>query len=85
MEIWEQTGNALGVQPYADGGFTGAAAANPVPGLVLGTTAKSSGDLSVNVENLNISNDTDEEALALRIGRMILQAAKRTAENSAFA
>lgn len=84
LEIWEQTGNALGVRQYADGGLTGSLAASPLPGLLLGAAPKGSGDLDVTVENLTIVNDTDEEALALRIGRMILQAAKRTSENSAL-
>lgn len=83
LEIWEQTGNALGVQAYADGGMTSSVAPSPLAGLLTGAAPQSGGGLTIENIDLSIVNDVDEEALALRIGRTILAAAKRTAENSA--
>lgn len=82
LEIWEETGNALGVRKYADGGLSGSVSANPLSGLVPVATPKSSGGLYATVENLTIVNDVDEDALALQIGRKILEAAKQASENS---
>lgn len=81
LEIWEQTGNALGVRQYANGGMTGSAIAAPFPGFVLGSP-QASGGITIGNVDLSIVNDVDEESLALRIGRTILEAAKRRAENS---
>ena len=83
LEIWEQTGNALGVQAYADGGMTSSVAPSPLAGLLAGAAPQGGGGLTIENIDLSIVNDVDEEALALRIGRTILAAAKRTAENSA--
>lgn len=83
LEIWEQTGNALGVQAYADGGMTSSVAPSPLAGLLTGAAPQGGGGLTIENIDLSIVNDVDEEALALRIGRTILAAAKRTAENSA--
>ena len=81
LERWEQTGNALGVRQYANGGMTGSAIAAPFPGFVLGSP-QASGGITIGNVDLSIVNDVDEESLALRIGRTILEAAKRRAENS---
>lgn len=83
LEIWEQTGNALGVQAYADGGMTSSVAPSPFASLLMGVAPHSGGGLTIGNIDLSIVNDVDEEALALRIGRTIVAAYKRATENSA--
>lgn len=83
LEIWEQTGNVLGVKQYAEGGMTASVAISPLSANAPAMSSKGSGDLNIGNIDVTVVNDTDEEALALRIGRMILAAINRTAENSA--
>ena len=61
--------------------MTSSAIAAPFPGFVLGSP-QASGGITIGNVDLSIVNDVDEESLALRIGRTILEAAKRRAENS---
>ncbi|SEO98620.1 phage tail tape measure protein [Propionispora vibrioides] len=97
LELWMQTGEALGITQYATGGMTGGLmdalviAQDAIGGMNGTATAApygfppapqaTTGD--VTVENVNIINEADEEAMALKIGRMILAAAKQKAENTA--
>ena len=119
LEIWQKTGEALGVRPYATGGMTGEMALAGGGGLALPTpmemlqrasqwindnlniqpdlplstppatypTASGGGstrggNLSIDRLDVSIINEMDEEAMALRLGRTILEAAKRKFENA---
>ena len=83
LDLWQRTGEALGVRQYADGGITGIAAALPFPGMAMGMQGGNFGDIIIENIALSFGSETDEETLVMRIGRMILDAAKRKAENSA--
>lgn len=77
----EQPGDALVINQYVNGGMSSATAAAPYMAPPAAPTK--SGDVNVDVENVTIVQEADEEALALKIGRRFLEAAKRKAENSA--
>lgn len=85
LELWEQTGNMLGVKMYADGGITSSTRVSAPSTSSGGLTGVISGFANINIDNLTvtISNEMDEEAQALRIGHMLLNAIKRNTENYA--
>ncbi|MHC1757906.1 MAG: hypothetical protein AB9917_00020 [Negativicutes bacterium] len=62
---------------------TGVTAIAPAPGASCSRRGKRNGGITVEHVEVSILNETDEEAMALRIGRTIVEAAKRKAENSA--
>ena len=62
---------------------TGVTAIAPAPAPLAPAAAKRNGGITVEHVEVSILNETDEEAMALRIGRTIVEAAKRKAENSA--
>lgn len=80
LELWQETGRRLGVTPYAAGGIIGSIT-GPVPVLA----GVSGNNVAVNVSGIEINitntNEIDEEALALRIGRQIVREIKKAFEN----
>ncbi len=62
---------------------TGVTAIAPAPAPPAPAAIKRNGGITVEHVEVSILNETDEEAMALRIGRTIVEAAKRKAENSA--
>ncbi|MCL4440911.1 MAG: hypothetical protein M1609_10095, partial [Firmicutes bacterium] len=80
LELWQETGRRLGVTPYAAGGIIGSIT-GPVPVLA----GVSGNNVAVNVSgiaiNITNTNEIDEEALALRIGRQIVREIKKAFEN----
>lgn len=69
FDLWQQAGQHLGVRPYASGGFAG-----PVPAMDGGS------GLVVNSTNY-VNWGPDEDALALKIGRKIVQDIKQAVQN----
>lgn len=80
LELWQETGRRLGVTPYAAGGIIGSIT-GPVPVLA----GVSGNNVAVNVSGIEINitntNEIDEEALVLRIGRPIVREIKKAFEN----
>lgn len=76
LDLWQRTGEYLGVKPYALGGFAG-----PVPAVA---GASGGGGVSVTVSGLTINllaSEIDEENLALRVGRVIVGEIKKAFDN----
>ncbi len=76
LDLWQRTGEYLGVKPYAVGGFAG-----PVSAVA---GAGGGGSVNVTVAGITVhvaGNELDEDALALRIGRYIVGEIKKSLEN----
>lgn len=74
LDLWQQTGEYLGVKTYALGGFTGL-----VPAV-----AASGGSVNVTVAGVTVNiagSEVNEEALAMRIGGEIVRHIKRALQN----
>jgi len=77
LGLFQQVGEYLGVRQYASGGFVGAMPA--IAGAGAG-----GGNINVSVESIPvnfINGDSDEEALAARIGALIVGEIKKAVEN----
>ncbi len=73
LDLWQRTGEYLGVRPYAVGGFAG-----PVP------VGAGAGDINVTVSGITVNvagSDLDEDALAWNIGQRIVAEIKKALAN----
>jgi TP901 family phage tail tape measure protein len=77
LDLWQQTGKYLGIRQFEMGGFVG-----PVSAIASGAVG---GGLNVNVGDIHVhlsdDKELDEDALALNIGRKIVQKIKKAIEN----
>lgn len=76
LDIFQRTGQTLGIPKFEFGGFTGS-----VPAMATGDNG-----MNINIAGINVNisgNEIDEDALALRIGRQIVTRIKRAYENRA--
>lgn len=78
LDLWRQTGEYLGVKPYADGGFVEAVPAMAGVGDGGGVNITISG-LAINL----LASEIDEDTLALRVGRVIVGEIKKAFDNRA--